>query len=96
VKLSLDARPIIVALAGPNGAGKSTFYQAHLKPSGLLLVNADVIARELALGDAAATRVTAALRDQLIRTRESFVFETVFSDPAGDKLAFLCRRLNRS
>ncbi len=55
--------PIFVAApAGPNGAGKSTFYHSHLKPSGLLLVNADVIARELALGDAAATRVTAAQR----------------------------------
>jgi predicted ABC-type ATPase len=28
-------------------------------------------------------------RRELIRQRESFVFETVFSDPIGDKLAFL-------
>jgi len=29
------------------------------------------------------------LRRQLVEQRESFVFETVFSDPVGDKLAFL-------
>ena len=30
-----------------------------------------------------------ALRRELLRQKESFVFETVFSDPVGDKLAFL-------
>jgi predicted ABC-type ATPase len=30
-----------------------------------------------------------ALRQRLLEQRESFVFETVFSDPVGDKLAFL-------
>lgn len=29
------------------------------------------------------------MRDELIRQRESFVMETVFSDPVGDKLGFL-------
>lgn len=29
------------------------------------------------------------LREQLVDRRESFIFETVLSDPAGDKLAFL-------
>ena len=43
----LDQRPVVVALAGPNGAGKSTFYGSHLKATGLRLVNADVLAREL-------------------------------------------------
>jgi len=85
----LDRRPLIVALAGPNGAGKTTFYHAHLQPTGLRLVNADVIAREMGLGDQAAMRVTTALREELVRVRESFVLETVFSDPVGDKLAFL-------
>ncbi len=39
----------------------------------------------------AAARIIATLRDELVRQRESFVFETIFSDPAGDKLAFLKR-----
>jgi len=85
----LDRRPIVVALAGPNGAGKTTFYHAHLKAAGLRLVNADVLARELQLDPYAAAQIAAAIRRQFITQRESFVFETVFSDPVGDKLAFL-------
>jgi predicted ABC-type ATPase len=89
VNLPLDERPVLVALAGPNGAGKTTFYHAHLQPSGLRLVNADVLARELGADAYAAMRIAGALRQQLLRQRESFVFETVFSDPVGDKVAFL-------
>src|ERR1035441_8288420 len=37
----------------------------------------------------AAARLADALRGELVRKRESFVFETVFSDPVGEKLAFL-------
>jgi predicted ABC-type ATPase len=85
----LDRRPVLVALAGPNGAGKTTFYHAHLSAAGLRLVNADVIARELGLGAYAAAEVAAAIRGELVRQGESFVFETVFSDPVGDKVGFL-------
>ena len=84
-----DQRPLIVALAGSNGAGKSTFYHAHLRHAGLRLVNADVIARELDLEPYTAAKVADALRRELVNQRESFVFETVFSDPVGDKIAFL-------
>jgi predicted ABC-type ATPase len=87
----LDQRPVIVAIAGPNGAGKSTFYGAHLKPSGLRLVNADVLGRELGMDAYQAARLAGSIRERLLEQRESFVFETVFSDPAGDKLGFLQR-----
>ncbi len=87
--LPLDRRPVIVALAGPNGAGKSTFYRAYLEEAGLRFVNADVLSRELRTGPYEAARVADSLRRELVKQRESFVFETVFSDPAGDKLAFL-------
>jgi predicted ABC-type ATPase len=85
----LDQRPVVVAVAGPNGAGKTTFYHAHLKGAGLRFVNADVLARELGLHPYAAAEVAKALRHELLAQRESFIFETVFSDPAGEKLAFL-------
>jgi predicted ABC-type ATPase len=85
----LDERPIVVALAGPNGAGKTTFFHAHLEPAALRYVSADVLARELDLDPYDAARKADALRRELVRLRESFVFETVFSDPAGDKLGFL-------
>ena len=87
--LPLDKRPVIVALAGSNGAGKTTFYHAHLQPSGLRLVNADVLARALGVEAYTAARMAGELRRRLLEQGESFVFETVFSDPVGDKLAFL-------
>jgi predicted ABC-type ATPase len=86
-----DARPIVVAIAGPNGAGKTTFYEAHLQPAGLRFVNADDLARELELDAYEAAEVASSLRETLLEQGESFVFETVFSDPVGDKLGFLKR-----
>lgn len=86
---ALDRRPIIVAVAGSNGAGKTTFYQSHLKAAGLRFINADTIARELDLDPYAAAKTAAAIRMELVNHRENFVFETVFSDPVGDKIAFL-------
>lgn len=87
----LDRRPIVVAVAGPNGAGKSTFFRAHLEPAGLRFVNADELARELKLDAYEAARLAGELRLKLVERGESFVFETVFSDPVGDKIAFLKR-----
>jgi len=85
----LDEPPLVVALAGPNGAGKTTFYHAHLKACGLRFINADVLAHELDLDPYAAAKAANVLRRELTKQRESFVFETVFSDPVGDKLTFL-------
>jgi predicted ABC-type ATPase len=87
-KKYLDRRPIVVAIAGPNGAGKTTFYEAHLKSSGLRFLNADVLAAQLGAGPYEAARIAAALREELVRQRESFIFETVFSDPVGTNSTF--------
>jgi predicted ABC-type ATPase len=84
-----DRRPIIVAIAGPNGAGKTTFFHAHLASSALRFVNADVLAAELAIGHYEAARVANALRRALVSRGESFVFETVFSDPVGERIRLL-------
>ena len=89
MKNLLDLRPIVVALAGQNGAGKTTFYKAYLKASGLRFVNADEIARDLRADAYAAARMADTLRRELLAEHESFIFETVFSDPVGDKIAFL-------
>lgn len=86
---AFDRRPIVVALAGPNGAGKTTFFYAHLASAGLRFVNADTLSAELALDTYQAARIADALRRELLSRGESFVFETVFSDPVGDKVAFL-------
>lgn len=78
-----------MALAGSNGAGKTTFYHAHLADSGLRFVNADVLAVELGLAAYEAADAAAAIRNALLARQESFVFETVLSDPVGDKVAQL-------
>ena len=84
-----DRRPIIVAIAGPNGAGKTTFFHAHLALAGLRFVNADVLAAELGIGPHEAAQAAGAVREALLKRGESFIFETVFSDPVGEKVSFL-------
>jgi predicted ABC-type ATPase len=91
---ALDKRPVIVAIAGPNGAGKTTFFHSHLREAGLRFVNADDIARELDVSIYEAAELADVLRRELIRQRESFVFETVFSDPARVKMTFLTNTAN--
>jgi predicted ABC-type ATPase len=80
---------VLVLLAGPNGAGKTTFYYTFLQAVGLLYVNADLVAKELQIPAYEAAQVIGRVRAELLQQAQSFVFETVFSDPAGDKLAFL-------
>jgi predicted ABC-type ATPase len=85
----IGQRPVAVALAGPNGAGKSTFYDAHLSDIGLHFVNADVLALSLGIDAYAAAAIADKIRRDFVSRRQSFIFETVFSDPVGEKLEFL-------
>jgi predicted ABC-type ATPase len=85
----LDRRPVVIAVAGSNGAGKTTFYRLFLEKLGLRYVNADELARELELDAYEAARLAGEARAAFLREKQSFVFETVFSDPAGEKVAFL-------
>src|SRR5436309_1964894 len=82
-------RPIVIAIAGPNGAGKTSFFHAHLASAGIRYDSADLLAAELSLNPYEAARAADALRKDLLQRRESFIFETVFSDPVGDKIGFL-------
>ena len=84
-----DRRPVIVAIAGPNGAGKATFFAAFLQQAGLRFINADEIARALAIDAYEAADLAETIRTALVAQGESFVFETVFSDPNGAKVDFL-------
>lgn len=86
--------PWLIVLAGPNGAGKSTFFDVFLRSRGFRFVNADLIARGLPGEDRADTAYRAAElaeieRRALVARGDTFVMETVFSDPAGAKLGFL-------
>ena len=80
---------MIVAIAGPIGAGKSTFYEAFLAQTDLRYINADDIARSLRIDAYQAADIAEALRHELVQQRESVIFETVFSDPEGQKVTFL-------
>lgn len=85
----LDRRPIIVAIAGPNGAGKTTFFKSFLATTGLRYLNADLLGADLNVNPYSAAEIVEALRTALVARRESFMFETVFSDPIAAKISFL-------
>jgi predicted ABC-type ATPase len=91
----LGRRPVLVVLAGPNGAGKTTFFHAHLAAAGLRWINADVLARDLGLAAGQAAAAADALRAEFIRQRESFITETVFSDPVGAKLGLFTNAMDQ-
>lgn len=85
--------PQLIFLAGPNGAGKTTYYRTFLRPSGLPFVNADELASRLDLPFPAVVEFTDGAREVYLESRESFITETVFSDPVGAKLGFLRRAM---
>jgi len=82
----LDKRPIVIALAGSNGAGKSTFYESYLADGGLRFINADELSASLGVTAYEAAELAASIRRELVNQRESFIFETVLSDPVGEKV----------
>ena len=104
VRAALETRPVLIVVAGPNGAGKSTFFDEYLEGLALPYVNADRIARILAEAsprapaadiDRRAFQEAEKLRRALVEAGLSFCTETVFSDPAGAKVALLQRARRR-
>lgn len=85
--------PRLIFVAGPNGAGKTTYYRTFLRASGLLFINADELTRTLGVPNAEAAAFADQARALLVANGESFVTETVFSDPVGAKLDFLRRAI---
>lgn len=88
-------RPVAICVAGSNGAGKSTFCDHALKPRlDFPVVNADEIAKTFLgpIDDAQSLRaaiIANNLRNQYVQNRQSFIFETVFSDAKGEKVTIL-------
>lgn len=52
-------------------------------------IHADDLVRELGAGAYESAKLANELRRQRVRQRESFIFETVLSDPVGEKVSFL-------
>lgn len=88
-------QPLLVAFCGPNGAGKSTLRRITLAALPIPFINADEIALEYFGREAAAARsyeaaqLAEAARREFFAARRSFSFETVLSDPVGEKVRFL-------
>lgn len=79
----------LILIAGPNGAGKTTYYEDYLKKAGVPYVVADRISATTGVGVYEAAQVADDMRREYLKLGLSFVAETVFSDPVGDKLNFL-------
>ncbi len=96
-ELALGLGPLLVVLVGPNGAGKSTFHTRRLQAIKLPFINADLLARALIEAGAPAGEATERLaadlaekrRQEMVKKHESFITETVFSDPVGAKVEAL-------
>lgn len=91
-------KPELIVIAGPNGSGKTSVTQKFLHhewADGTVYINPDQIANDK-FGDwnsreavIQAANYCAEWREQCLRDKVSFVFETVFS--AEDKIDFLVR-----
>jgi predicted ABC-type ATPase len=92
----MENKPILIVIAGPNGSGKTTVTTQILKHEwveGCVYINPDNIAQEQ-FGSwnspeavLKAAQLATEQRENCLRTRQSFIFETVFS--AIDKVDFL-------
>ncbi|MDE7153770.1 MAG: zeta toxin family protein [Muribaculaceae bacterium] len=91
-------KPELIIIAGPNGSGKTSVTQKFLHhewAEGTVYINPDQVANEK-FGDwnsqdavLKAANYCAEWRDECLKQRISFVFETVFS--ATEKIEFLIR-----
>ena len=82
--MTATTQPELWLLVGGNGAGKTTFYERFLARRKIPLVNADNIARSVWPDAPEKHSYEAALiaeqeRFRLLKERQSFCFETVFS-----------------
>lgn len=69
--------PRLLVFAGPNGSGKSTV--TRMTPVIGEYINADDIKKRLQCSDMEAAQIATALRENFIRKKRDFTFETVLS-----------------
>ncbi len=71
-------KPEVIVFAGPNGSGKSTITEL-LRPSTMVYINADEIQRVLGCDTLQAAQMAECRREEQLKKKESFCFETVMS-----------------
>ena len=71
------SKPVVLVFAGPNGSGKSTI--TRLMHHYGVYVNADDLKKEYALTDIEAAQTVETLRNNLLKKKADFTFETVLS-----------------
>lgn len=84
VQMETDRKPEIIVFAGPNGSGKSTVTKMAkiIEP----YINADDIKRTNHCSDLDAAILAEKMRENAIKKRQSFTFETVLSTDRNLKL----------
>ena len=93
-----EHKPELIIIAGPNGSGKTSITQKFLHhewAEGTTYINPDQVAKDM-FGDwndseavLKAANYCSDLREQCLRDKKGFVFETVLS--AQDKIDFVIR-----
>ncbi len=80
----MDSTPIVLVFAGPNGSGKSTVTKGFDIIGEY--INADDIKKQQACTDLEAAQYATALREDAVKNKRDFTFETVLSSPRNVEL----------
>lgn len=73
-----EKKPELIIFAGPNGSGKSTITDV-LRPSFTTYINQDEIKKFLHCSDIEALEISLKQKDEQLKNRNNFCFETVLS-----------------
>lgn len=84
-ELQNEKYPEIIVFAGPNGSGKSTITEL-LRPTMVDYINADEIKKALKCSDLEAAQLAEKQREEHLKNKEEFCFETVLSTDRNLKL----------
>lgn len=74
-----EISPVVLVFAGPNGSGKSTVTKGFDIIGEY--INADEIKARTHCSDLEAAQKATLLRENLVKNRKSFTFETALSSP---------------
>ena len=80
----MDSKPIVLVFAGPNGSGKSTVTKGFDIIGEY--INADEIKKQRNCSDLEAAQFATALREDAVKNKRDFTFETVLSSPRNVEL----------